>query len=356
MRLAKQLFQQQYVIDANVEQYQTSELLGKAPFFYFSNPGVPIYLPIGSKIMQLMENICFELMAQIGFNCFEMPQLIPNDSLALGEDFHQGFLDQFIFLNDRLKQFHLLSTPEPFLIHLLKQGLQSYRQMPLQFFFSAKFFRQLRGLDGILKTREFKMLAGMSLLECVDQIHHHAFAELMKKIEQSFDLKLACHVDREKKYHEYFYLHVEGGEQFQGQAAISLAMFYQYARQKKLATTYRTASNCHQKADLITFGLGLQRLFFVIMDACRDHLGFKLPPALQPFEMAIIPTSDAMLCRAEQLFEQLTAANKKVVLDDRHDIPIQAKCKLADFLGIPSKMLIKPDGYVQEFRGDSYSH
>ena len=350
MRLAKQLFQKQYLVDANVEQYNTSELLARAPFFYFSNPGVPIYLPIGAKILRAIETRCFELMEQLDFNCFEMPQLIPNDSLELGEDFHEGFLNQFVFLNDRLRQFHLLSTPEPFFIHLLKQGLQSYRQIPLQFFFSAKFYRQLRGLDGILKTREFKMLAGMSLVEAGERSGSIAFSKFMKKIEQCFGLKLQCYFDPEKKYHEYFYPHIEGSEQYQGKPAISLAMFYQYARQKKLNTTYRTASNRNQKADLITFGLGLQRLFFVIMDACRDHLGFKLPKEIRPFDIAIIPTGDTSFLRAEQLFEQLSRSNKKVVFDDRHDISIQSKCKLADFLGVSTKMIVKPDGCVNESR------
>jgi len=235
-------------------------------------------------------------------------------------------------------------------IHLLKQGLQTYRQIPLQFFFGAKFYRQLRGLDGILKTREFKMLAGMSLVEPGDRIGINAFIQFMKKIDQCFGLKLQSYFDSEKKYHEYFYPHIEGSEQYQGKPAISLAMFYQYARQKKLNTSYRTSFNHNQKADLITFGLGLQRLFFVIMDACRDNLGFKLPKIIRPFDIAIIPTSRASLSRAEQLFEQLSRSNKKVVFDDRHDVSMQSKCKLADFLGVNTKMIVKPDGCVGESR------
>jgi len=134
---------------------------------------VPIFLSIGYKVLERIENLCLTLAYKRDFNYLDLPTLIPTETLALGEDINPRFLDQFVFAKDRLKHFHLLSTPEPFLIYILKYGLESYRQLPMNIIFAQKFFRQLREVDGILKTGPVlrTRLFGTSVLKFVNIRH-----------------------------------------------------------------------------------------------------------------------------------------------------------------------------------------
>jgi len=356
MRISKQLFQSQYLIDFDVNKNPTSYLIDHGPFLYFSTPGIPLYLPIGSKILTSIENICLREAEQLEFDLVDIPKLIHSELLVLGEDFSSGFLDQFIFLKDRMKKFHLLSTPEPYFIGILKDGLQTYTQLPLKIFFNAQFYRQLREVKGILKTREFKMLAGVWLDEReslpINGINN--FGLYIERIAKLFSLDLKNTLNSEIPYQEYFYPHAEGEEQFNAQPAISLSMAYRYGKQKSIKTRYRTKNNDNNHAEFTTFGMGLQRLFFIILDNYRDSLGFNLPSGIRPFDIAIIPSKDTCISKALDLADKLSADYKKLLIDDRKNVCIKSKCNLSDFLGTPVKIVVKENTFSIEKRSNGH--
>lgn len=356
MILSKQLFQDKYCIDYDFSYYSLSSYLKKSPFFYFATAGAPVYLPIGLKILQSIESICLDIAVKSGFDYLDIPTLIPSDTLSLGEKIKPGFLDQFVFLKNRLDQYHLLSTPEPYLIHILKNGLESYRQLPMNIVFTSKFFRQLREIDGILKSREFKMLAALSLHENkIDfKTASHDFVMIMNEIQSAFSLKFHPLYDEDKRYYEYFYFHDEGSEFFEEKGAISMAMFYQYACHHKIKSRYRKYSNKCAQPSFITFGLGLQRLFFVILDAVRDSYGFNFSKAIRPFEIMVCSSSPANTMNAEMLYKHMLSEYKNILYDDRAKRTIKEKCRFSDFIGIPIKLIVKKDTCVLETRGEVY--
>ncbi|WP_431712642.1 hypothetical protein [Serratia marcescens] len=165
MRLTKQLFLEKYRLPKILQQHSTASLLNNGPFYQMVEKGIPLFLPIGNKILTSIEHICIKEAEQYDFSHIDMTQMVPTDILSLGEKFNDGFLDQFVFLKGKMERYHLLSTPEPLLLNFLKEGLKSYRQLPIKMMFSAKFYRQLSQVQGILKTREFRMLAGAYLQE-----------------------------------------------------------------------------------------------------------------------------------------------------------------------------------------------
>lgn len=351
MHISKQLYQEKYIIPSSYNSMSLSEIIKQGPFLYFTAPGLPIYLPLFSRLLNTVENQCINLSTQVGFDLIDIPNIFPNSALDYGEKIDYGFLDQFIFLSGRMYNYHLVSTSEPFFIEILQQGLQSYRQLPIRYFYCTKFFRQLRDVYGLLKSREFKMIGGISLHAEGDyEKEKSKFIAYMKKIEEAFSLKTYSYLDNYKGFYEYFYLHEEGGENFRNEKAISLAMFYQYGKNLNIKASFRNQSNTNSKPYIITFGLGLQRLLFILLDSTRDKKGFNLPKKFRPFDLSVICMNERSQGKAKIIYSYLHEKySNQVILDDRK-CEVENKTKLSDFIGIPIKILIGQDRIILEYR------
>lgn len=342
MKLTKQLFIEKYRLPKILAQNSTISLLNSGPFYQMVEKGIPIFLPIGNKILTAIEHCCIQEAEKFEFNHMDITQLIPTDILSLGEQFHNGFLEQFVFLKGKMARYHLLSTPEPLLLHILKEGLQSYRQLPIKIMLSAKFYRQLSQVQSILKTREFRMLAGACLYEDISkkELAIISFHRYTLHLANLFSIPIEYTYNEEKNFYEYFYIHNDGEEIFNGVSAISLAMAYEYGQEKKVIARYCNTSNKNMNAKFVTYGLGLQRLFFIIFDYYRDCKGFNLPKKIRPFDIAIIPFNNKEICKCMDVINHLNIPESRILIDDRRKIKRLEKERFSDYLGIPHKLII----------------
>ncbi|MBA4823461.1 proline--tRNA ligase [Pantoea ananatis] len=352
MRLSKQLFLEKYKLPKIINQHSTISLLNKGPFYQMIEKGIPLFLPIGNSIISSIENICIKEAGEFELNHIDMTQMVPTEILSLGEDFHQGFIDQFIFLKGKMERYHLLSTPEPLLINFLKEGLKSYRQLPIQMIFIAKFFRQLNSVNSILKSREFRMLAGACLYDCdknsssaIENFHLYTM-----HIASFFDLNLNHTFRKEISFMEYFYVHPDGEESFNDKPAMSIAMSYEYGKEKKLLAKYCGLNNRKMNARFVTYGLGLQRLFFAIFDSCRDDKGFNLPKSIRPFDITIIAHTDSDIADCLEFSKSLNIPAERILIDDRKNATTDEKESFSDFLGIPQKVIVHNKNFLVKHR------
>ncbi|UJQ24796.1 proline--tRNA ligase [Pantoea agglomerans] len=314
--------------------------------------GIPLFLPVGNTVISSIENLCIKEAGKFELNHIDMTQMVPTEILSLGEDFHQGFIDQFIFLKGKMDRYHLLSTPEPLLINFLKEGLNSYRQLPMQMIFIAKFFRQLNSVNSILKSREFRMLAGACLYDCdknsssaIENFHLYTM-----HIASFFNIKLDHMFRKEMSFMEYFYIHPDGEERFNEKSAMSIAMSYEYGKEKKLLAKYCGLNNRRMNARFVTYGLGLQRLFFAIFDSHRDDKGFNLPKSIRPFDISIISQTDSDIADCIKFSKSLKIPAERILLDDRNKVTTDEKEKLSDFLGIPQKVIVHNKNFLVKHR------
>ena len=353
MRLTKQLFLEKYRLPKILQQHSTASLLNNGPFYQMVEKGIPLFLPIGNKILTSIEHICIKEAEQYDFSHIDMTQMVPTDILSLGEKFNDGFLDQFVFLRGKMERYHLLSTPEPLLLNFLKEGLKSYRQLPIKMMFSAKFYRQLSQVQGILKTREFRMLAGAYLQEKTEgnESAIDLFNQYTLHLADLFSIPLVCSYNKESKFKEYFYVHPDGEEKFDDVPAMSLAMAYEYGQEKKVVARYCSNSNKNMNAQFVTYGLGLQRLFFVILDRYRDNKGFNLPKILRPFDITLIPQRDEDISSCAAFADCLNIPPDRIMIDDRNKIPVIEKENFSDYLGIPQKVIVNRDNVLVKHRG-----
>ncbi|TDG12704.1 proline--tRNA ligase [Seongchinamella unica] len=91
------------------------------------------------------------------------------------------------------------------------------------------------------------------------------------------------------------------------------------------------------------YGIGVSRVVAAAIEQNHDDKGIIWPPAMAPFQLAMVPLnmqkSEAVASCAEELYQQLKSAGIDVLLDDRNERP---GVKFADMelTGIPHRIVI----------------
>jgi prolyl-tRNA synthetase len=98
-----------------------------------------------------------------------------------------------------------------------------------------------------------------------------------------------------------------------------------------------------------SYGIGPSRLVAAIIEASHDENGIIWPASIAPFDVSILnlKAGDPMCDTAcETLYQQLTAAGKDVLYDDRDERP-GAKFSTHDLIGIPFQIVVGPKGLAE---------
>jgi prolyl-tRNA synthetase len=95
-----------------------------------------------------------------------------------------------------------------------------------------------------------------------------------------------------------------------------------------------------------SYGVGVSRAVAAVAEQTADEHGLRWPAALAPYDVHVVPVGKSkpgetseQLAVAEQIAEQLTAAGRKVLLDDRQASPGE-KFADADLLGMPTIVVV----------------
>ncbi|WP_243366471.1 proline--tRNA ligase [Fundidesulfovibrio soli] len=93
------------------------------------------------------------------------------------------------------------------------------------------------------------------------------------------------------------------------------------------------------------YGIGVSRVVAACIEQNHDGGGIAFPPALAPFEVAVLclDTKGDPLAKAEELYAWLNAQGIEAVLDDRDERP-GVKFKDADLIGYPMQIVIGGKG------------
>jgi prolyl-tRNA synthetase len=97
-----------------------------------------------------------------------------------------------------------------------------------------------------------------------------------------------------------------------------------------------------------SYGIGITRLMGAIVEAMHDDRGICWPAAVAPFRVHLVSLGQSE--RAEQLYQQLTAAGVEVLYDDRDALSAGEKFADADLIGCPVRVTIgskTPEGQLE---------
>jgi prolyl-tRNA synthetase len=134
------------------------QLLVRGGYIQQLSAGIYMYLPLGWRVHQKLEQIVREEMNRAGGQELRMPALQPLElweTSGRREKYGHGL---FTLLDRRERGYALGPTHEEVFVEAYKQNIQSYRDLPqLIYQIQNKFRDELRPRGGLLRLREFTM-------------------------------------------------------------------------------------------------------------------------------------------------------------------------------------------------------
>jgi len=360
------------------------KLLLRAGLVHMLTSGVYSYLPLGLRVLKRIENIIREEMDAIGANELFLPCLHPLDLWKqTGRD--KDFEDVMIkFEDNRKKGMCLGPTHEEVITNLIKDFVQSYRQLPTVLYqIQTKFRDELRPRFGIVRACEFIMKDAYSFdfdkkgLQKNYDLMYGAYKKIFQRcgldvvileadsgamggdVSHEFmvpapigeDVIVTCPscgmqsgVTEEKN---------EGKTcpeckkaQLKSQVAIELGHIFQ------LGTKYSEAQGAQfldedgkQKPIIMgCYGIGVSRIIAAIIEKHNDEKGIQWPREVAPFDVEILPIQGSdedkeIQTLVDQYHDDFKSIGLDVLIDDRSDSPGR-KFNDADLIGIPMRITV----------------
>jgi len=120
--------------------------------------GLYSYLPLGLKVFRKVENIIRDEMNKADAQEFSLPILTPSELWEETGRWNQ-FGPELIRITDRSEhKFALGPTHEEVFTYIVKQEINSYKQLPVNFYqIKTKFRDEIRPRFGVMRCREFTM-------------------------------------------------------------------------------------------------------------------------------------------------------------------------------------------------------
>jgi len=357
MKLSKQLFLENYKKPGKFIETRTSALMSDGLITYSPDKGIPFYLPIGRKILKNVRNLLALEAEKKDMSQIEVPYLVRDEILNSTEGLTKTFSKRVVGLNnDLFRGYHLRATPEPSILDLVSNSQLTHAQLPIRYTFNTESFMGVQHPKSILRGRQFNSFIGASLNGDEDSMEESI--RLYENFTKTIFDKLGVPFLKKRKENgrgsEFFYETSEGdnvsipelsSERIKG---ISLGMVYDYNSKNGKRVKFKDINNNNHEILYCTFGLGVQRIIYALMDSSRDERGFELKE-MAPFDLSIIPTNLSFSKEAMGAYEQLPG---NIMLDDRKNKEWGRKADFSDYIGIPYKVIIDKDGYTLKDRSE----
>jgi len=340
--------------------------------------GVYTYLPLGLRVLRKIENIVREEMDKIGGEEVLMPMLHPAENWRTSGGWNS--VDVLFKLTSQTgKEYALGSSQEEVVTPLVKEYIQSYRDLPRAIYhIQWKFRDELRAKSGILRGREFLMKDMYSWH--TDQADFERFYEIAKqayltiysrlgltakvteasggsfseKISYEFEVLSdageanilycpACdfcvNIDDIKTYNEGDTCHKCGRETLKPSLAAEVGNVFDLGKKyvEAFDLTYVDKDGARKYPVMGCYGIGISRTMGVIVEKFNDDKGIIWPESIAPFTVQLIELREKE--KANEIYESLTRAGIEVILDDR-DVSPGEKFADADLIGCPFRVVV----------------
>jgi prolyl-tRNA synthetase len=348
MRISRQLFQDHFQIPDNWASMPTYKLMEKVGLVAFFQAGFPTFLPIGQRVVNAVNCLIREEVVRGGFDEIYLP--LVQDVALLQKT---GRADQFDNEFFRLLNHNLILTPtnEEVYSYLASRTDISYRQLPIRIFQIADKFRNVSRSKGIFRTKEFLMCDMVSIDPDERMLRKSAagFEQIAKVVFRRLDVEPIRIEKNNGRYVDFVIECPEGNtfiahnpDRFEsgGIPASSIGMYFLF---DQTGPEYRKSNNDFGTSCLGSYGFGIQRCMHAVIEQHRDNLGINFPVSVRPFDSSVIvldPSDQLQMELAEECYVNLLALGAKPFFDDRSNKNLKEKAVLADYFGIPFKLII----------------
>lgn len=357
-------------------------LLIKASFVNKEMAGVYSYLPLGLRVINKIEMIIRDEMNQVGGQEILMSVFHPKENWEKTGRWET--MDDLYKVKDSSgREVALGPTHEEIVVPLVKQYVNSYRDLPLSVYqIQNKFRMELRAKSGVLRGREFIMKDMYSFHKDEEDLKDY-YEKVKIAYKKIFDRIGIGHVTYftfasggsfSKFSHEFqtitesgediIYVDEERGiavnrEVYNDEVLNDLNLDKSKLIEKKaievgnifeLKTkysapfdmTYRNENDENKTIIMGCYGMGVSRLLGTLAEVCSDSNGIIWPEAVAPFLIHILPlgASENISDEAKKLYNDLIERGFEVLLDDRASLSAGEKFADADLIGIPYRVVV----------------
>ncbi len=333
------------------------KLLLRAGMVHMLTSGVYTYLPCGLKVLAKIENIIREEMNSVGAIELFMPCLHPIDLWKqTGRD---EVLKEVMYKFDdnRGRKMCLGPTHEEVITDLVKNFVQSYRQLPVTLYqIQTKFRDEIRTRFGIVRACEFIMKDAYSFdkdeagLKKNYDLMHEAYKKIFKRLELDVVITKADSGAMGGNISHEFMVPASIGEDTievngKQEVAIELGHIFQ------LGTKYSKAQGANYVDEdgklkpiiMGCYGIGVSRVIAAIIEKHNDEKGIIWPKEVAPFAVEVLAVQSAdnseIMEIANGYYNHLKSKGVEVLLDDR-DESAGRKFNDADLIGIPLRVTV----------------
>lgn len=362
-------------------------LLLRAGMVHMLTSGVYSYLPLGLRVLRRIENIIREEMNAVGAHELFLPCLHPIGLWKqTGRD--EVLADVMITFEDNRKRLMCLGpTHEEVITNLVKDFVQSYRQLPVVLYqIQTKFRDELRTRFGIVRACEFIMKDAYSFdrdkagLQKNYDLMYAAYTKIFRRcgldavileadsgamggdVSHEFMVPAPIGEDTIVSCGSCGFQEAAGESRAEGQAcpkcpggrltaqvAIELGHIFQLGTKYSLAQGAQFLDEDGKQRPIIMgcYGIGVSRVIAAVVEKHNDDKGIVWPSGVAPFDVEILPLPGSqgsqggrdIMDLADRYCAELTAAGLEVLVDDREE-SAGRKFNDADLIGLPIRVTI----------------
>jgi len=359
------------------------QLLYRGDFIDQLGSGIYSFLPLGWLVNQKITKIIREEMLDIGGQEVFLPTLHPKNIWEKSGRWETMNPPLYKLKDSHKKDFALGSTHEEVMAKVVKERINSYKDLPFALFqIQTKFRNELRYTGGLLRTREFAMKDLYSFH--ADQKDFEKYYEIVAKSYLKIFKRCGLSAVRVKASGGGFT--TEFTDEFQAITPVGedtiiycskcdFAQNKEIAKQKKgdacpecgtilneekgieignifpLGTKYSKPfdlsfidKNGEKKLVIMaSYGIGIGRLMATIVEAHHDDRGIIWPKEVAPYSvhlLALDMREKEIVSQAEEIYRDLQKKGVEVLYDNREETSAGEKLAESDLFGIPYRILI----------------
>ncbi|MFG3291936.1 proline--tRNA ligase [Streptomyces sp. NPDC048179] len=316
--------------------------------------GTMVIRPYGYGLWERMQQEVDARIKRAGAQNAYFPLLIPQSYLTREAEHVEGFAPELAVVTHgggkELEEPAVVRpTSETIINDYFSKWVQSYRDLPLLINQWANVVRWELRPRVFLRTTEFLWQEGHTAHATEDdartyaaRIHQEVYADFMENV-LALDVVPGRKTARERFAGAINTLTLEGmtGDGKALQLATSHELGQNFAR--AFNTRYLTKDGSQEYVWQTSWG-STTRMVGALVMMHGDDDGLRVPPRLAPVQAVVLAVKDdeAVVAKARELGERLTAAGVRVHVDDRTDMPFGRRAVDWELKGVPVRIEIGP--------------
>lgn len=380
--LYSQLFGKTARLAPKDETSANAILLTRAGFVQKLGAGIYTLLPLGLAVVEKISAIVREEMNAISGQELLMPQLHPKEVWEESGRWETLKGAMYQLKDSSARDFGLGFTHEEIIVDLGRNYIKSWRDLPQYLYqIQTKFRDEPRPRSGLIRGREFIMKDLYSFHK--DQQDLDQFYEIVASAYTKIFAKCGLATVRTKAAGGVFtkeltdefqvisaagedeIIYCPGGDFSENKEiakvkegkmcdlghgplkkvkTIEVGNIFKFGTlyAEKMGLYYTDKTGAKKPVFLGSYGIGITRTMAAVVEVFHDEAGIIWPAQVSPFEchLLVLSSEQAVLSRAEEVYEKLTKAGIEVLYDDRTDVTAGEKFADADLIGIPVRLVI----------------